>query len=100
MFPGLVAGFLALTFGVVLATHPGQPSLGLLALGMGLLVLGILAALFIGAGLLVGGRARFKWRGWRADEARREEAAQQLADRVFAPLKERVSRVPPKTRTK
>jgi hypothetical protein len=63
MFPGLVAGFLALTFGVVLATHPGQPSLGLLALGMGLLILVVLAALFIGAGLLVGGRARFKWRG-------------------------------------
>jgi hypothetical protein len=97
MFPGIVAGFLALTFGVVLATHPGQPSLGLLALGMGLLVLGILAALFIGAGLFVGARVRFRWRGWREDETRREEAAKRLADRVFAPLWKRVNKVPPKT---
>jgi hypothetical protein len=35
-----------------------------------------------------------------ADEARREEAAQRLTDRVFAPLWKRVTKVPPKTRTK
>jgi hypothetical protein len=96
MLPGLIIGFVELTFWLVLAIHPGGAFPA--DVTSGLLVLGILAAAFIGAGLLVGGRVRFKWQRWRADEARREEAAQRLADRVLAPLREKRTEVPPKTK--
>jgi hypothetical protein len=96
MLPGLLIGFLELIFWVVLAIHPGATFSADVA--SGLLGLGILAVVDIGVGLFVGVRVRFRWRGWRADEAQREEAAQRLADRVLAPLKEKLTEVPPKTK--
>lgn len=84
LFPGLIIGATDLIFAVAIMSHPNPayPS----SYQYGLITLALIAGVLLVPGLWMGWRVRFRWRGWRDEEARRREATRQQVQHAFAKL--------------
>lgn len=98
MLPGLAIVVIESIFALTLVFHPGEGFPGWA--DAGLLLLGVIAAILVGAGLALGARTRFQWRGWETEQARRTEAADAAVDRALAPVRAWAGERPPKAKAK
>ncbi len=96
--PGIAIVVIESFFALALALHPGEGFSA--SVSAGLVLMGVLAAILVGAGLALGARTRFQWRGWEAQAARRSEAADEAVDRAFAPVRRWAGERPPKAKAK